>query len=128
MFTKTLIAAAAVAATLAAALPAQQAEAKTNFDVNVGIGAGYGYGGGYAYGDGYGYGYGGQPYYHHAHGGYGAISCERGARIVRWNGFRGVQPVDCSLPRYNYVAWRHGEQFMVTVNGGGAIVRVRPSY
>jgi hypothetical protein len=119
MFAKTLIAAAAVAASLTAALPAEQAQAKTNIDLNIGIGGGYGYG------DGYGYGH--YPYPHRRPY-YDGISCRRGADIVQWNGFWGVSPVDCSLPRYHYSAWRHGQQFMVTVNGGGTIINVRPIY
>ncbi len=75
MITKSLIAAAAVAASLTALAPVQQAQAKVNVDINLGLGGGF-----YP---GYGYGYGGgyypviDPYYG------GGISCNKGRKIVK---------------------------------------------
>ena len=116
MFAKSLIAAAAIAATFAVAAPLQ-AEAKTNVDINIGFGIG-GFYPGYAepgYYPAYGYGYG----YNRGH-----ISCQKGGRIVDRSGFNRVRPVDCSLPGYRYTAWRHGHKFVVTVNRFGNITRV----
>jgi hypothetical protein len=107
MTTKTLIAAAAVAAALTAAVPAQQAAAKTNIDININVGDGYGH--------------------HHNH--YRpAVSCHQGARVVSRDGFMGVYPVDCRLPGYRYVGWRWGRQYVVSVNSYGAITNVRRAY
>ena len=111
MIAKSLIAAAALATTMAVALPAQQAQAGVDIDIGVGFGGFYpGYYPDYGYGYGYGGGYG-----HHA------ISCRKGARIVDSSGFNHVRAVDCSLPGYKYTAWRHGRKFIVRVNGNGHI-------
>ena len=94
MITKSLIAAAAVAASLTALAPVQQAQAKVNVDINLGLGGGF-----YP---GYGYGYGGgyypviDPYYG------GGISCHKGKKIVKWSGFNNVNAFDCSAPVYQY--------------------------
>ena len=113
MITKSLIAAAAVAASVAAFAPAQQAQAKTNID----IGIGFGFGGYYP---GYGYGYAPvyDPYF-------GAISCHKGKKIVKWSGYNNVQPVDCSLPGYKYTGWKWGHKYLVRVNAGGNITGVQ---
>lgn len=112
MIAKSLIAAAALATTMAVALPATQAEAKTNFDINIGLGLG-GYGGGY---------YGG---YYPVYDVYaGAISCKKGAKIVDWSGFHNVNPVDCSLPGYKYTAWKNTHKYLVKVSGNGNITSV----
>ena len=113
MITKSLIAAAAVAASVTAFAPAQQAQAKTNIDIGIGFGFG-GYNPGYGYGYGYGYAPVYDPYF-------GAISCHRGKKIVKWAGFNNVQPVDCSLPGYKYTGWKWGHKYLVRVNGGGNI-------
>lgn len=129
MIAKTLIAAAAIAATMTFALPAQ--EAKADVDVNIGIGVfpagGYGHGYGYGFDDygyvdhGYGWGYHSErrPY---------RISCGQGRRIVDRSGFNRVRPVDCELPGYRYSAWKHGKKFMVRVNGRGNITDIRRVY
>lgn len=131
MIAKSLIAAAAVAATMTFALPAE--EARADVDVNIGIGlGGYvpgyygGYYGGYDYGYGYGYGY------RKGHG-YGRhkphrISCAQGRRIVDRSGFNRVRAVDCSLPGYRYTAFKKGHKYVVRVNGRGNIVGVRKVY
>jgi len=115
MITKSLIAAAAIAASVTAFAPAQQAQAKTNID----IGIGFGFGGYYP---GYGYGYGYAPVYDPYP---GAISCHKGKKIVRWSGYNNVQPVDCSLPGYKYTGWKWGHKYLVRVNGGGNITGVQ---
>lgn len=135
MFTKSLIAAAAIASVVSfASAPAQ---AETNVDFNVGFGFGDfgpGYGGG-GYGPDYGGGYGmdgGYPGYgHHGHHPrprpleYG-VSCGGGRDIVREAGFRHVTAYDCSAPTYGYKAWRDGDLYKVKVSYNGRIISVRP--
>lgn len=117
MFAKTLIATAALAATLAVAAPVSQAEAKTNINLNFGVGFG-------GFGDpgyGYGYGYGGYeptPVYNPG------ISCWKGAKIVKWSGFHNVNAVDCSGGVYRYNATKGGNWYRVRVNMYGNIVGV----
>lgn len=119
MFTKSLIAVAAVAASLTAAAPAQQAQAKVHVDLNLGL-----YGPGYP-GYGYpGYGYPGyypviDPYYG------GGISCMKGKSIVKWSGFKNVHAFDCSAPVYQYKAWKFGNPYRVRVNMTGDIIGVK---
>lgn len=117
MITKSLIAAAAVAASLTALAPVQQAQAGVDIDVNLGVPGiypGYGYG--------YGYGYGGgyypviDPYYG------GGISCHKGKQIVKWSGFHNVNAFDCSKPVYQYMAWKNGHKFKFKVNMAGNII------
>ena len=117
MITKSLIAAAAVAVSLTALAPVQQAEAKTkidlNFDVNVGGGGFYpGYGGGGYY-----------PVYEEPY--YGGISCHKGKKIVKWAGFHNVNPVDCGAPVFQYHAWKFGHKYRVRVNMSGDIFGVK---
>ena len=104
MITKSLIAAAAIASTMAVALPASQAQAG---DVNIKIGVGFG--GGF-----------------HGHYGYGPshISCWKGAKIVDWSGFNNVKAIDCHLPGYKYTARKNGHKFVVRVNGYGNFTNV----
>jgi hypothetical protein len=118
MIAKSLIAAAAVAASLTAFAPVEQAQAKIHVDVNLGL-----YGGGFYPGD---YGYGGgyypviDPYYG------GGISCYKGKKIVKWAGFYNVHPFDCSAPVYQYQAWKFGNAYKVKVNMSGDIIKVKP--
>jgi hypothetical protein len=125
MFAKSLIAFAALAATMTVALPAQDAKADVDVDIGIGFFPGPGYGHGfddYGYQDsGYGWGY--YPE-HRPH----RISCGQGRRIVDRSGFRRVKPVDCELPGYRYTAWKHGKKFMVRVNGRGNITGVNRIY
>ena len=44
------------------------------------------------------------------------ISCERGRNIVRNQGFRNVDRVECSGPTYTYRATRNGKRLSVYVN------------
>ncbi len=130
MIIKTLIAAAAVAATVGAAAPA--AEAKTNWDIQVQLGAPV-----YpVYED---YGYDVQPVRpHHPRrprhvevdldDSFG-ISCGEGRRMVRRAGFRNVSAFDCDGRSYGYTAWRRGEMYRVKVDAAyGRIIGVRPTY
>jgi hypothetical protein len=128
MIIKTLIAAAAVAATVGVAAPA--AEAKTNWDIQVQLGA--------PVYPAYDYGYDYEPVRpHHPRRpvvvvddveDYG-ISCGEGRRLVRGSGFRNVSAFDCDGRTYGYTAWRRGEMYRVTVDSyRGNIVRVRPTY
>jgi hypothetical protein len=110
MIAKSLIAATAVAATMALA-PVPAAEAKTNIDIKIGIGLG-----------GYHPGYG-RVYVRPGHGP-GYISCHRGKNIVDASGFNKVHAVDCSLPGYRFTAWKAGHKYLVQVNRYGAIVDV----
>lgn len=121
MFAKSMLAVSAIAATLAAAAPMQQAEAKTNVEINLGFGGGGWTEGGYGfYGNNEGY------YGHHRHhrpvNYQPVVSCGEGAQMVRYSGFRGVEPVDCQLPRYHYIAWKHNDQYLVTVSRFGDII------
>ena len=120
MITKSLIAAAAVAASLTALAPVQQAQAKVNVDINLGFGGGvypgyypdYGYGGGYYPVI--------DPYYG------GGISCNKGKKIVKWAGFHNVHAFDCGAPVYQYKAWKFGNPYKVKVNMSGDIIKVKP--
>jgi hypothetical protein len=114
MITKSLIAAAAVAVSLTALSPVQQAQAKVNVDINLGLGGGY-----YP---GYGYGGGYYPVYE-PH--YGGISCNKGRKIVDWSGFHNVNAIDCSKPVYQYHAWKNGHKFRVKVGMNGNIFGVK---
>lgn len=120
MIAKTLIAAAALAATMTVAMPAQEAKADVDVDIGIGFFPGGGYGHGY-HDSGYGWGYYPErrPY---------RISCGEGRRIVDRSGFNRVRPVDCELPSYRYSAWKHGKKFMVRVNGRGNIMDIRRVY
>jgi hypothetical protein len=114
MITKSLIAAAAVAASLTALAPVQQAQAKVNVDINLGLGGGF-----YP-----GYGYGG-GYYPVVDPYYGGISCHKGKKIVKWSGFHNVNAIDCSAPVYQYKAWKFGNPYKVKVNMNGNIIGVK---
>ena len=108
---KSALVATAIAAAVAAIIPAQQASA----DTQIAIGVGFGYGSGYDDFD---------EEYEDA--GYGGVSCWKGKEIVRWQGFKNVIPYDCSAPVYKYRAWKHGEPYRVRVNWQGYIVSVKP--
>ena len=113
MLTKSLIAAAVLS--IAALLPAAEAQAKSNINLNIGVGVG-----GYfapAY----------DPYY----GGgvvvaYDGISCSQARNIVKGEGFYNVKSIDCSEPTYNFTGWRDGDKYKVRVNSYGEITRIKP--
>jgi hypothetical protein len=113
MFTKTLIATAAVATVLTAAAPAPEAQAKTKINIDVNIG-----GGGYGYYPGY-YAAPAYPVYY-------GISCNIGRKIVRNHGFNKVAAFDCSRPVFQYTGWKFGQPYKIRVNMDGQITRVRP--
>jgi len=142
MFSKSVLAAAALASTLALGF-AGSAKADPYVSLGIGFGGpgpvgyvGGGYGGGYAYpyhhprpwGYAGGYGYDGGYANPHYGPGYGGLSCGAGAGIARANGFRGVQPVDCSAPVYGYRGWKHGQPYDIRVSMRGNVVGVSPSY
>ena len=108
MIAKSLIAAAAIATTMAVALPASQAEAKTSINISIGFGDGGFYPGFYP------------AYYTNP----GHISCKKGRMIVDGSGFHNVKAVDCSLPGYKYTAWKNAHKYVVRVNGNGNITGV----
>lgn len=120
MFTKFLVAAAALTAAAVATVPAQ---AKTNIDVTVGLGFGgaYGYGGGY---DGY-YG-GGYGYYPVYGGGYDGISCWKAKKIVQNHGFYKVNATNCGGKIMRFKAKKSGDWYRVKINRWGNIVDVDP--
>jgi hypothetical protein len=110
MFTKSLIAAAAVSAAVAA-MPAEQAQAKTFIDVDVHLGGGYGWYPGY--------------YAYPAYNPYWGVSCGTARHIVKSHGFYNVNAFDCSKPVYQYTAWKFGQPYKVKVNMAGSIIQVK---
>ena len=120
MFAKSILGAAAVAASVLLLQP-QAAEAgkkDVDVDINVGIGGGY-YGPGYPVYPGYP-GYGVAP---------GKLSCWQGAKRVQYRGFRNVKPMDCSGRSYSYRGRRGGDVFRISVNAyTGRVTSIRPLY
>jgi hypothetical protein len=116
MIAKSLIAAAAVAASLTALAPVQQAQAKVHVNINLGGGFYPGY-------PGYGYGGGYYPVIDPYFG--GGISCNKGRKIVKWSGFNNVNAFDCSAPVYQYMGWKFGHKYKVKVSMSGDIVGVK---
>jgi hypothetical protein len=127
MFTKSLIAVAAVASVLSFASTAAQAEPTVTFGIGFGTS-------GYFPGDGYFDEYPRYPRHrrHHYRDAepvldYG-VSCGEGLNVVREAGFRRVRAYDCSAPTYGYKAMRDGDFYRVKVNYSGDIISVRPIY
>lgn len=114
MFTKFLVAAAALTAATLATAPAQ---AGTNIDVNLGLGFGGGYGGGYG-------GYGGGYYPVYGGGGYGGISCWKAKKIVQNHGFHKVYATDCGGKFMRFKGKRYGDWYRIKINRWGNIVDV----
>ena len=118
MIAKSLIAAAAVAASLTALAPVQEAQAKHfNLDVNI-------YGPGFNPGYGYGYGYPGyypvvDPYFG------GGKSCWQVKHKLQNLNFNFVHPYDCNGPVYHYTAKKFGNPVKVTANWHGTILSVK---
>ena len=142
MIAKSLIAATAVAATMAVALPASDAKADVDVTIGLGVGGYYpevdvtiGLGVGGYYPDYY------PAYRPYAYGGYGhyerynrydaydrydhGISCGKGRRIVDHSGFNNVRAIDCNGSNYRYSAWKKGHRYVVRVNRDGDITRIR---
>ena len=121
MFTKLLVAAAALTAAAVATAPAQ---AKTNIDIGVGLGFGGYYGGGYDpyYGGGYSPGY--YPVYGDDYD--GGISCWKAKKIVQNHGFYNVNTTSCGGKVMRFKAKKSGDWYRVKVNRWGSIVDVDP--
>lgn len=118
MFAKSLIAAAAVAVSVAG-FSATQANAGVDVDVTIGGGFYPGHYGGYPVYPVYE-----EPVYHSW-----GVSCFEGKQIVRSAGFRKVQPKDCSGRRFSYFARKHGDSFIVRVSRKtGNIISVSEVY
>jgi hypothetical protein len=118
MFTKVLVAAAALTAAFVATAPAQ---AKTQ--IVVGFGGGF-YGDGY-YGGGYGGGY--DPGYYPVYGGDDyddGISCGKARKIVKAHGFYNVYATDCGGKIMRFKAKKYGDWYRVKVDRWGHIVDV----
>jgi hypothetical protein len=137
MITKTILAATAIAATLAVAAPAAEAHHRHKLHINVGIGlVDPGYNPGYydpaldypppppprrprpVYEPDYGYGdpvdYGDD---------YG-VSCGEGRQIVRHSGFRNVRTVECDGQNFKYTGYRRGDTWLVMIDSRtGEIIR-----
>jgi hypothetical protein len=118
MITKSLIAAAAVAVSLTALAPVQEAQAKKNFDIDIHLGGvpgfypGYGYGGGYY-----------QPIYDEPYYG-GGKSCWQVKHKLKMMNFKQVHPFDCSAPTYRFNAKKNGNHVTVKTNVWGNILAV----
>jgi hypothetical protein len=135
MFSKSILAAAALASTLALGT-AGAAKADPTFSFGIGVGT-----------DAWSPGFGPDPYFPHHHrrpmgfgdagfsydsgpwdGGwhrphYGyRISCGQGADVVRARGFHGVRPVDCSAPVYEYRGWKYGQPYNIQVSMRGNVL------
>ncbi len=116
MFTKFLVAAAALTAAVVTTAPAQ---AKTN--INIGLGLGFGYGGGYG---GYGGGYDDPGYYPVYGGGYDGISCWKAKKIVKNHGFYNVYATDCGGNVMRFKGKKFGDWYRIKINRWGNIVDV----
>jgi hypothetical protein len=141
MFYKSVLAAAALASTLALGT-AGAAKADPTFSFGIGVGTDpWGPGPGFGpdpyfphhhprpmgFGDA-AFGYDGGPWdggWHRPHYGY-RISCGQGADVVRGRGFRGVRPVDCSAPVYEYRGWKYGQPYNIQVGMRGRVIGVSP--
>lgn len=96
---------------------ATPAEAKTNVQIYLGIPY-------YSYRPGYDYRYypGRGWYKPNAN---RRVTCNRGIRIVRNNGYRNVRVVECNGPRYTYRASRNGRNFTLSLNArNGRLMRL----
>ena len=109
---KSLFLTAAVAATLAFAMPTT-ASADTNFRLFLGM-PHYGYqvGPDYRFRDGYGW-YQDTRYYNNDR---GRLSCGEARRAVRNNGFRNVNTIECNGRTYTFEATRRGRDVTVFVD------------
>jgi hypothetical protein len=118
MITKSLFAAAAVAASLATFSTTQANAGKWDVDVNIGLyDPDYGRGGVFLYDE--------EPR-HYRRPGYYGISCDEGRWTVREAGFRKVRVRECDGRTFTYIGKRHGERFEIRVSRRhGNIVSVR---
>lgn len=125
MIAKSLIAAAAVAISVAGFSATSANAGKWDVDINLypdyGYGVGYGIGAGYPIYD--------EPIYHHRPHHVVRVSCEEGAWSVRSAGFRKVRVNECDGRSYTYTGKRHGERFLIKVSSrSGEIISVRSFY
>lgn len=136
MIMKSILAATAVAATLAAAAPAAEAH-HHHIHLNIGIGLGD---------PGYGYPppppvYAPPPppayyppppppRYYDPSADYAdsyGISCGEGRQIVRESGFYHVRTVECDGQNFKYTGYRHGNSYIIKVDSeSGDILGARP--
>ena len=114
MFTKFIVAAAALTVAVAATAPAQ-----AGTDINIGLGLGLGFGGGYGGGGYYEPGY--YPVYG---GGYDGISCHKAKKIVKNHGFYKVYATDCNGKIMRFKGMKEDDWFGIKVNRYGNIVDV----
>ncbi|MGE0006792.1 MAG: hypothetical protein AB7S92_14505 [Parvibaculaceae bacterium] len=106
MFTKVLVAAAALTA---AAVTTAPAEAKTNIGIGIGLGLGGGYYGGY------------EPDYYPV---YDGISCWKAKKIVQNHGFHKVYATDCGGKIMGFKGKKSGDWYRIKINRWGSIVDV----
>jgi hypothetical protein len=101
----------AVAATLAFAMPTTADAAKVKIYLGM---PHYGYqmGPDYRFREGYGW-YQDSRYYNNNR---GRVSCGEARRIVRSNGFRNVNTIECNGRTYTFEATRRGRDIMVFVD------------
>lgn len=109
MFTKVLVAAAALTAAVVTTAPAQ-----AGTDVHIGLG--FGLGGGYYGGGGYYPAYGG--------GYYDGISCWKAKKIVQSHGFYKVHATNCGSKVMRFKGKKFGDWYRIKVNRWGNIVDV----
>ena len=68
----------------------------------------------------YGYRLGPDYQYRRGHGWYrpsaGRISCNRAPTLIRNQGYRNVQAIECRGPSYTFRSTRNGKRFVVDVN------------
>lgn len=134
MFMKSILAATAVAATLAGAVPAAEAgHKKVHVDFNVNVGEPGCYSGYYdpacdyparpprrhpVYVPDYAWD---DPSYDDS---YDRVSCGEGRQIVRQSGWRGVRPIECDGQNYKYTGFRRGDRWIVVLDSRtGTIIR-----
>lgn len=113
MFTKFLVAAAALTAAVVTTVPAQA-------DTNLSIGLGLGFGGGYGGGDYYG----GGGFYPVYGGGYDGISCHKAKKIVKNHGFYNVYATDCGGKVMRFKGKKFGDWYRIKINRWGNIIDV----
>ena len=119
MIAKSLIAAAAVAISVAGFSATSANAGKWDIDIN--LYPDYGYGVGYPLYD--------EPVRHYRPHHITRVSCEEGAWSVRSAGFRKVRVNECDGRSYTYSGRRHGERYLIKVSSrSGDIISVRSYY
>jgi hypothetical protein len=122
MITKSILAAAAVAVTVAG-FSASSAQAGKKFDIDINLYPSHGYG----YDVGYPI-YDDTPHYPR-HSDKWGISCGEGKWTVRSAHFRKVNTVECVGPSFTYTGWKHGDKYRIKVSRRhGQIISVSELY